>query len=200
MIRRALVAALAVLALACDPDIGAGTYFCGPELFCPPSLVCDPGTYTCELPSSVQPFACPEGTQDQEPDDSIEQASDLARLDCNYNVEPLARCIASAADVDYVTFSIDECYGSDPHLNLQIRFPVAVAPLELDVLDEDGAVIGSGETCTPSEDFTGMEWVCLLLPPTPGTYVLRVRATGEANCSGDCAFNQYLLYIGYPLA
>lgn len=200
MIRRAALATLALLALGCDPEVGPGTYFCGPELFCPPSLACDPVTYTCELPGTVEAFSCPDGSQDEEPDDATDTASDLGRLTCNYTSAPVARCIASATDVDYVAFSIEECFGSDPHLDIQLRFPVAAAPLEVDVLDADGAVVGSGQLCTPSENFTGMEWLCVLLPPTPGAYFVRVRATGEANCSGDCAFNQYLLYIGYPVA
>ena len=46
---------------ACSPEIGKGTYFCGPERFCPPDMECDDPSYTCDSPRISMLVGSPEG-------------------------------------------------------------------------------------------------------------------------------------------
>ena len=71
-----LVTALvgAGLGTGCEPEIGTGTYYCGPAEFCPPSLACDQLTYTCVAPVLADPFLCPEESETWEPDDDLQTA------------------------------------------------------------------------------------------------------------------------------
>jgi len=198
--RGALLFAVVGLAVGCTPEIGAGTYFCGPELLCPPDLACDPNTYTCETPGSFDPFSCPSGSESFEPDDTISTARELGRLVCNFGSEYGPLCIDDFTDTDLISFEIGNCAGDDPHVEVEIRFPVAMAPLQVDVLDEDEAVVATGASCTPQSNFSGMEWVCAELPPVEGTYFIRVRARGDIDCDGECPHNLYQLFVRYPLA
>jgi len=198
---RCAVGLLALLAASgCDPEIGTGTYFCGPELFCPPNLECNPNDFTCELPGSFEAFSCPSGSQSSEPNESTSEALEIGELACNLTGAPRTLCISDFDDVDYVSFEVGDCFGSDPHVEVEIRYPVAMAPLSFDIVDENDDVITTGEPCTPDQNFTGMDWMCAQLPPTPGRYFVRVRATGDADCDGECRFNQYLLYVRFPVA
>lgn len=201
--RGALVAAaLACAAAGCTPEIGAGTYFCGPELYCPPDLECNPNTFTCDTPGSFPAFACPENSEIDEPDDdTISNAPELGRLDCNYTSEFGPFCVDDLGDVDLRKFEIGGCAtGSDPHVEVEVRFPVAMAPLAVEILDENENVVATGELCTPSTNISGMEWFCAEMGPIEGTYYIRVRAVGSVDCDGECPFNIYQLYVRYPLA
>jgi hypothetical protein len=187
-------------AAACDPEIGAGTYYCGPELLCPPDLDCDPNTFTCDVPGSFPAFACPEGSEANEPDDVAADATALGQLVCNYNAEIGPICVDDLADADMFAFSIGPCDGADPHVELEIRYPIAMAPLVVDVLDSSEAVVASGELCTPEQNFTGMDWVCVSMPAVEGDYFIRVRSRGDIDCDGACPFNTYRMILRYPLA
>ena len=202
---RAILAA-AVLALAvtgCTPEIGPGTYFCGPEKLCPPELACDEPTFTCESQTIAQPFMCPAGSQAFEPDDDMGAARSLDDLVCGQAVlGAWTGCVSEGSDADYVTFvNGTSCAGSNPHIAVTLRYPVAFAPLLLEVLDEQGAVIATGELCTLGNDATGTERVCLDLPQEPATYFIRVSADPEApDCDGECQYNQYTLDISSLLS
>jgi hypothetical protein len=169
-------------------------------MFCPPDLVCNPSTFSCETPGSFEPFACPEGSEVHEPDDDVSTAGELGRLDCNFNSEYGPICIDTLADTDVLKFEVPNCVGEDPHVEVEIRYPIAMAPLEVEVTDEDGAVVATGEPCTPSSNFTGMDWLCAEMPPVEGTYYIHVRAIGDGDCDGECPFNLYRLYVRYLIA
>jgi hypothetical protein len=196
-----LAAACAYLG-GCAPDIGAGTYYCGPERFCPPDLACDDPTFTCERPGSAASFACPDGSQGAEPDDTIGTGEELGELDCGLPILDQHVGCLDDDDVDHIGFVLDgTCVGEDPHLEVSLRFPVALMPLSVDLLDTGGDVIAEGVPCTPSGDATGTDRVCLDRRIEPGHYLLRVRMVDDApDCDGECRHNQYQLDVGYPLS
>lgn len=195
-------AALAVVAAACSPEIGPGTYFCGPEEYCPPDLECDPDTFTCDLPSAVQPFSCPTGGQVREPDDSMDAAFSLGSIACGQSaIENGVGCIADGTDEDYLAITLDhDCSGDDPHLDVRVSFPVALVPLEVTILDDTGAEVAQGELCTTSPNYSGRDTLCLELRPEQGTYYVRVRPADHGDCGGDCRFNEYLIDVRHRLA
>lgn len=204
MIRIACGALLAALAVGCTPDIGRGTYFCGPERLCPPDLECDDTSFTCEVPSEAAAFACPEGTELTEPDDSLAEATDLGDLACG-SPDPLydaSGCIPGAGDVDLYRFRYDDvCSGSDPHIEVAVRYPIALVPLTVELLDESGAVREAGELCTPSGDRTGTDRLCIETPLASGVYYLRIRAAdGAPDCDGTCHYNSYRANMTLPLS
>jgi hypothetical protein len=198
---RAAGLALVVVLGACTPEIGAGTYFCGPEMFCAPDLACNPTTFTCETPASFAAFTCPTNAEASEPDDDLATASSLGPLTCGVAPAADPGCIATGDDVDTIRFDFEPtCQGEDPHVAVTLQFPVATVPLELSLVDDSGAVLATGEPCTPEPNYTGMDWLCLRALPTAGTYYVRVRAAVDGDCDGTCRFNQYLLAVAYRLA
>lgn len=189
---------------ACTPDIGTSTYYCGPERLCPPDLECNDANFTCELPSLVQAFECPAASNDAEPDDDLDTARDLETLSCGV-FDPLqdeAGCVPAAGDVDLYKFEYDDqCSGSDPHIEVKVRFPIAHVPLTLELLDDAGQVMQEAELCTASNDQTGMERVCLEARLSSGTYYLRVRVPDNApDCDGACHYNFYRIAFSLPLS
>lgn len=201
---RALAAAAALLAAACTPEIGTGTYFCGPERLCPPDLECNDLTVTCEVPAETEPFACPAASNASEPDDDLDGARDLGSLACG-DLAPLVDdpgCLPEAGDVDLYKFEYDdECTGADPHISVIVRFPIAHVPLTLELLDDSGQVIQEAELCTSTADRTGTDRVCLESRLASGTYYLRVRAVdGAPDCDGTCHYNRYLVALSLPLS
>jgi len=201
---RLLATALILALAACTPEIGTGTYFCGPERLCPPELSCDDTSYTCIAPSSVDPFVCPEGFDDTEPDDEMSTAQDLGELDCGLNLLQAANsCLQAGSGADYYTFTYNgNCQGANPHLAIQMRYPIALVPLQLELIDGNGTVVATGDYCTQSNDSSGRESLCIDTPPVTGTtYFVKVsRDPDGPDCDGDCDFNQYLLNIAFPLA
>jgi hypothetical protein len=198
---RALVVAAGLALAACSPQIDKGTYFCGPERLCPPDLECDEPSFTCEAPSLAEPFACPDGSEATEPDDAIDAAYDAGATRCG---EPLSNaqrgCIVDD-DTDLMRFEyVADCAGSDPHLEVSLRFPIAFAPLGVDLLDDAGEVVATAELCTGPSDFTGSEVLCLTTRPPAGVYYLRVQLADGPDCDGDCRFNQYYLDVTTPLS
>ena len=199
---RGLVLAALMLCAACEPAIGNGTYFCGPERLCPPDQQCDDNSFTCVGPTVVEPFACTDEANMNEPDNLPGQAQTVGALACG--VAPLdlsLGCVESANDEDYVTFDFDlSCAGNDPHFEITLSYPIALVPLSLQLLDENERVVADGELCTRDSNFTGMDSVCIeMLPPT-GTYFVRVASDPSGpDCNGDCHFNQYTLSIHFPL-
>ena len=201
---RTLLLALSVAAAsACSPDIGKGTYFCGPERFCPPDMACDEPTYTCDSTRLAERFSCPGGSNGLEPDDARGEATDEGILACGeVVVTDRIGCMEAEGDEDLLAFDITgECVGDDPHLSVTLRYPIAFVPLAIDLLDEDGATVAEGELCTPSGDLSGSDRLCIDRPLGPGRYFLRVHAApGGPDCDGDCHYNQYTIVVAYPLA
>jgi hypothetical protein len=199
---RAALVALVALLVGCSPEIGSGTYYCGPERFCPPDLECDDPTYTCERPTVAQEFSCPEGSQGAEPDDLDAQAQEVGTLACGLPIlEQRIGCIDDD-DADHIAFDLDEtCVGDDPHLEVDLRFPIALVPLAVELLDDDGDVMAEGVLCTPSGDATGTERICIEQRIEPGHYILRIQPVADApDCDGECHHNSYQIDVGYPLA
>ncbi len=200
--RWALLLALATGALAaCTPEIGSGAYYCGPERLCPPDFACDDNSYTCIYPFQVEPFACPDGSEADEPNDSLAQADDLGPLTCGSSILDATGCVLGD-DADYYRMdSASSCSGNDPHLQIKLRFPVADVPLELELLDDSGAVVTTGEDCTPQDNFSGRTHLCIRFVPDTGVYFVRVQRQADGpDCDGACNFNQYQLDIVYPLS
>ncbi|HUH02469.1 MAG TPA: hypothetical protein VML75_10760 [Kofleriaceae bacterium] len=199
---RAILFIVGALLVGCQPEIGPGTYYCGPERFCPPNLACDDSSFTCINAIAVAPFECPAMSQDAEPDDSQATAADLGALACGTVVTNSEGCVADADQADYYRFeNAVACTGTNPHLELKLRFPVATVALVLEILDEAGQVVATGEPCTPEPNFSGRDHLCLEMAPDQAIYYIRVRVADDApDCDGDCRHNQYLLDVVYPLA
>jgi hypothetical protein len=197
---RVLGLAIAGLLGACSPQIDQGTYFCGPERLCPPGLACDEAVFTCEAKVLARPFACPETSQNREPDDSAAEAFDAGESRCGQPlVNDVIGCL-EGGDVDHLRFHYDSACSGDPRLVVTLRFPVAFAPLRFTLTDMDGAVMATGEPCTATNDKTGSELHCVEARLPSGDYVLRVELEGGADCDGDCHYNQYHLDVYTPLS
>jgi hypothetical protein len=201
--KRAVLLAAAIPWIGCGPEIGNGTYFCGPERYCPPAQECDDNKYTCDSPSRATRFACPVASQASEPDDTDDQAENVGRLQCGMSlVAGRQGCVSDAGDVDQIAFELaGTCLGDNPHLSISLRFPVALVPLHMELLDGAGAVVAEAELCTASGDVTGTDLLCIRHSIPEGRYRLRIRSvSGAPDCGGDCHHNQYTLDVAYPLA
>jgi hypothetical protein len=191
----------ALTAAACTPEIGSGTYFCGPERFCPPEQVCDDSSFTCVNPLLAEPFSCPDGSQAAEPDDVLADARDLGVLTLTQPtvLGAQAGCIPTADDVDLVELECDAtCAESGGRLEITARYPVAFLPVGVELLDDTGNVLVSAELCTPSVDYTGMDYLCIDHDPSVGVYYVRAAGVaGAPDCDGGCGFNRYSLDIKF---
>ncbi len=199
--RAATTLVCAVMAAACTPEIGSGTYFCGPERFCPPEQVCDDSSFTCVNPLLAAPFSCPDGSQSDEPDDDFENATDLGELSLNQPsvLGTHAGCVPTGDDVDLFRVGCDAtCASGGGQLEITLRYPIAFLPLEVELLDETGDVVAAGELCTPAVDYTGMDYLCITHQPSEGVYYVRAEGVaGAPDCDGGCAFNRYSLDIKF---
>lgn len=183
------IAALALLAGACAPEITAGAYYCGPEEACPDDLFCDGPTATCVYASQVQPFFC-----EPDLDDVPADARDVGVGGCGASSLVLDGCLDTGGDVDH--YEIVTPAGCDDPLQAIVRFPVAFAPLAVDLLDAAGAVVATGEVCDDLDE-AGQTRVCLQVTAQPDTvYVLRIRIPdGAPDCNRGCAFNRFAISI-----
>jgi hypothetical protein len=200
VVRYGLIALL--LCAGCEPEIGNGTYFCGPERLCPPDQSCDDNSFTCVGSNSAERFSCSDDANVAEPDDVPSQAFAVGALACG--VPPLdlgLGCVESVNDEDFVTFDLNlDCPGSDPRIEMTLSYPIALVPLTLELLDENERLVAEGELCTRPANFSGMDSVCIEMLPPMGQYFVRVGSESDApDCDGDCHFNQYTLSIDFPL-
>jgi hypothetical protein len=193
VVRRAAIAAALLLA-ACEPDIGSGVYYCGPERACPDGLRCDDATALCVFPDLAEPFACETHANDYEPDDTPDAAGDVGIAGCGAVSINGVGCIDTADDVDHFAFVTP--LSCDGQLEVLVRFPVAFQPLAVDLIDEAGEVLGVGTVCDELDEF-GETRVCAEAEVAPEQRVmLRVTADPDgADCDGSCAFNGYQLSI-----
>lgn len=200
---RAAVLLAALVAVGCEAEIGPNTYYCGAERFCPPGLVCDDSSFSCVEDYQARPFTCPQDSETFEPDNSTAEAANFGDAVCGGSLIGNGVGCIEGSDADHIEVPIvQDCMGADPHIEIRLRYPIATMPLVVEVLDSGGQVLGVGEVCTPADNFSGREHLCLRLEPVAGqSYFVRVRAADDAaDCGGDCAHNQYLLDIAYPLS
>jgi hypothetical protein len=190
--RRAGLLLACLLASACSPEVVAGAYFCGPERLCPEDLVCDGATNICVSSSDVQEFSCV-GTDDDEPND-IDSTVDLGDLSCTTRVET-AGCIGGDGDEED-GYRLDVPTDCAPRkVTVQLLYPVAFEPLELELIDTSGAA-DSVEPCPLGVDENGQTEQCVeAAVPAGGSFVVRVAGTGSENCEGECAYNRYGLVV-----
>jgi len=194
-------APLVPLALGCEPYVADSAYFCGPNRLCPPGQACDDLTWTCDDPNAIRRFECPEGSEDAEPNDELANAVDLGTLTCGQPlVSGRAACIPDKDDVDLYRFVLADACPRNNVASVGINFPAGFAPLVLEVLDESGAVVATGEVCTRDSLSNGLELVCADVPLTPQTYTIRVQPEiGKGtDCDGDCQYNWYELDLLLP--
>lgn len=199
----AVLAAGPVGGAGCSPDIGQGSYFCGPERLCPPDQECDDPTFTCEGPARARAFTCPDGAQVAEPDDTGDQAQDAGAARCGAPIiNNIIGCLGDDDQVDEYAFDYEaDCAGSDPHVELEMHYPYALMPLAVELVDDSGQVVATGEVCTPSGDLSGTEKICIESSIPTGHYLIRVRAAdGALDCDGTCHHNQYTLDVNLALS
>ncbi len=192
-VRAVLAAALVTLVAGCQPDIGSGVYYCGPERACPPDLTCDDATAICVFESQTEPFECGAERNVTEPDDGVVDAFDAGTAGCGPAISQLG-CSDEISDVDHLRI-VTPPACSDV-LEVEIEFAVAFVPLTVDILDEDGAVLAAGEICDDL-DAQGQVSVCAQVDADGARpYVVRVQAAeGGPDCDGTCGFNRYQLSI-----
>lgn len=190
--RLGLVAA-ALAAAGCEPDIAAGVYYCGPEQACPDGLRCDGATALCAYPETAGPFTCAAGSNDAEPDDTPAEALDLGDGGCGGASASRLGCVDNAADVDLATITTGACAGP---LRASVRFPLAFAPLTVELLTPAGDLLAAGEVCDDLDE-SGQVKVCVEAVVDDATaYQVRVRLADDApDCGGACAFNRYQLSV-----
>src|SRR5690606_22459835 len=116
-----------------------------------------------------------------EPDDIPGQAHDLGTLGCGVAaIESSPGCIVDINDVDHLRFEHSAvCAGTSPHIEVVVRYPFALVPVTVELLDEDGQVVAVGEVCTAPGNLSGMERVCIEAAPPSGIYFVRIRSDRE---------------------
>lgn len=189
---RALVA-IALLGLAaCEPEIGGGTYYCGPELACPDHLRCDQVSAKCVFPEQVNAFECGAGSNVHEPDDEVADAYDVGEIGCGREVR-VDGCIDNEEDVDFLVGTAGTCPLSD--VTIEMTAPLAFMPLAIDLLDVDGEVLATSHVCAYVDD-DGEQMSCLEQAVGDGAaYQLRVRRADGGDCGGSCGYNRYALVV-----
>lgn len=188
-----LVAALGAVLGACQPDIGSGAYYCGPERACPPDLVCDDDSATCVFESQTAPFACDPERNVTEPDDSVAAPFDAGNAGCGPAISQLG-CTDELGDADHLRITTPP--ACQDQLTVELAYSIAFVPLTVDILDADGNVLAAGEVCDDL-DLQAQVTVCATLEVDgPAPYLVRVQpADGAPDCDGTCGFNRYLLTI-----
>jgi hypothetical protein len=194
--RAALVLGLGLLAAgACTPDIAPGSYLCGPDQVCPDDQACDGPTNTCVLPSQVQPFACPTGATEAEPNNDATNAQRVVNLTCVSRTAEVIGCAKDLDGEDWFQFDVPaDC--TTVGIDARLTFPLAFEVLALELRSDTGATLATGEACFQAEPDDGDEQRCLEHTLTPGGhYAIRIARTGEGVCGGACAYNRYTLTL-----
>lgn len=180
---------------ACAPDIAPGSYLCGPEQSCPDDQACDGLTNTCVLPSQAQPFACPTGATEIEPNNAASSAQVVANLACVSRTAQVIGCTKDLDGEDWFQFDVPATCTS-VGVDVRLTFPIAFEGLALELRNDAGATITTGEPCAQSEPDDGDDQSCLAQTLTPGGhYAIRIARTGEGECGGACAYNRYTLTL-----
>jgi hypothetical protein len=189
LLMRGAVLVLAFAVAACTPEIVSGVYFCGPEMLCPPDQLCSPDTALCVRPALVQPFACPAGSQDLEPNNDVASATTMTFTTCPGPEQRSPACMPDPADIDLIAIDAP-CPGGA--LSLDVRFPVAFSPIVVEQIEVGGAVIASATSCAIAGDESINDAACLdVTVPAGGRVYIRFSLDPEIDCDDACAFNWY---------
>ena len=192
---------MCVALAGCTPDIVSGAYVCGPDAACPEGQACN-GTEdqpagliaeTCVLESLAREFVCTP-SMNFEPDDSAAQGH-LVQLDCVSVQLTIQNCMAAEDPSDWLTF-VAPSVCTAVAVEGRLTFPISYERLALELWDVDANMkIADDEECLQGAD-ERLERRCLDVTLTPGAkYGVKVKPTGEGNCSGDCAYNRYTLNV-----
>jgi len=182
-----------LLLAACSPDIASGVYLCGAEQTCPNGMLCDAETTTCVNSDTATTFSCvaAKGTQ--------AAPLQLGQVTCGVNTIEDQSCLVENGDIWYA-FTVQTGCNVSVDALFKVESSYAFAPLTLELRDATGAtVLGSATAGCPNvktPDKTGQYAYCLSQTLTMGmSYTLHVLPTGEANCGGECNYNNYRLDI-----
>ena len=146
-------------------------------------------------PGAAQPFSCPQGGGETEPNDDAARAQSLGALDCVSRVVEVAGCAAGSDREDWFAFEVPAACTSVA-VDAGLAFVFAFEVLELELRAEDGTSVATGQACGFEIPDDGADNRCLNHPLTPGgRYALRVARSGEGDCGGDCAHNRYTLDV-----
>jgi len=177
---------------ACSPDIGSGSYLCGPNETCPKGQACDGPTNSCIVPSAVEPFACdPKMVRD---DNTPQTALALGTPTCVSNNVPQSGCLGAGDSHNYYAFTAPMgCTAVE--VDLRISYPKAFEPLGITLGDANGTELVTDGECKGAQISTTADDVrCIQQTITPGQpYTIDVNPAGGEDCDGMCAFNRYTL-------
>lgn len=179
---------------ACTPDIGSGSYFCGPDSACPEGQACNGPDNRCVVAGAAEPFACmPE--ENTEPDDNAANAYEFMNVGCGGVPVPFDNCMLEGDREDWIKVAVPAgCTNGT--LSARIDYPIAFERLAVEIWDiatnmqyaEDLECSGTGD---PAE-----ERRCVRVPVKAATtYGVRVRPAGDGNCDGNCSYNRYTVRV-----
>lgn len=175
---------------ACVPEIYDGAYLCGPEQTCPEGQTCDPSTAVCQGDPPRGAFACPDGSDADEPDDVQGDAPRRAVGCLGFPVE-WTGCVTDAGDVDRTVLEIDAACVGRP-LRLDVRTAIAFGQPEVTLLDASGQPL-SAASCTTTPGISVDAFACVATDAATATTEVRVTMPSDGTCDGACAFNRYAL-------
>ena len=181
-------------ALGCTPDIGSGSYLCGPENECPEGQSCDGVDGTCVFTNTQRPFAC-EPTREHEPDNTPDQAITIAGLACVSTPHIDDGCLAAADGQDWIRFRVPaSCLAVQ--VEARVTFPVAWEPVTFELWDLTSTTLIASDAMCKSAAASGEDAGCITSPVTvDGTYGIKVRPAGGGDCGGACNYNRYQLTV-----
>ncbi len=185
-----------VLACAgCSPEIVSGSYLCGDEMYCPSDQVCNGPDNTCVLPGVAQAFAC-DPMVDNEPDDTIAQATKLPALTCVSSPFVKQGCLHDGDPADWVELTAPTgCTAIE--VQVRVTYPIAFEPVTVELWDAVGnsMIAGQGE-CVDQTTAPGDDSKCIQMTISGGgTYAVGVKPAGTSDCGGSCAHNRYTLTV-----
>jgi len=186
------IAGLLIALAACSPDIGVGTYLCGPEQLCPEGQACNGPDNTCVAEAQALPFEC--GTADPAGDDVPTAGVMVANLTCVSTLRESKGCLLQNDIGDWYQFDVpDNCVAVQ--IEARLTFPIAYEPVTMQVATEDGPGVAADSPCPSSIQPDDGEAVrCFAMTVTNGSHhAIGLVHGGTETCGGACANNRYTL-------
>lgn len=182
---------LMLLALAaCSPDIADGGYLCGPEQTCPSPYVCSGSDFTCVEPEEATPFGC--GDLPNTPATAV--ALNSTPL-CVQSIEANS-CIGGSGDVRWFSLATPpSCAKPELGIAIELQFPEAWAGLQVTLADAAGNALATDAACSEQDvAVAGTTQTCITTSEAAGSnYLISVEGTGDGDCGGACAYNDFTL-------